>query len=416
MHAAQQEPGVLARQLSLLRASNLIRSTGVRLEDSVDPYHNRLRQAVISRLPRARTEHLHAQIAAAMEQLGPIEADRMALHLEGAGKRQQAAPYMARAAEEAALALAFDRAVELYRKALSAWPEDEREEQRRLQVARGEALANRGRSKEAAEAFSLALPDAHEVDVLRLRSRIASQLLRGGYTDEGMEALKEVAAVLGMRLPRTSIGALLSLLYRRMLLRLRGIGFRERDETQVSSEAFVRIDVHQEMSIALAMVDHIAYERAVAQFFYISTLTYLGELAELERRVPDMLRDAQARGDRYAEAGLVLGQNSTVFLNRDGPEAARERIETVARACALDQNFKQQQDALLARCQIDLYCGQGTRAMERVNAEWKALARSFIFAIPALGGEARHLRARTTLAAALQAPELKHHAGGCSGG
>ncbi len=506
MHATDQVAGDLVRHLSVLRVGHLVRSGGVKLDDTVEPYHDRVREAVTARLDSGVRTQWHKKLSVALEALGHTEPELLAFHLEGAGEVERAARFAAEAAKQAAEALAFGRAARLYRLALNNWPEEEDEKRRLLWIELGEALAAMGHSAEAAEAYLQAVPGAKRADALELECQVASQLLRGGHVTEGLTAMKKVSAAMGMRLPKSSFGAITSLLFRRLQIRLRGMRYRKRDESQVSAEALMRVDINHRMATAISGVDQIrgadfstrfaiaalnlgeprricnalatesaymagsgkgdsryarkllktvkgllqerkdpavqcyllganmlkafmdghwrdahnhaqeaevlslkhrgmAYERGVARFFQISCLWYLGELAELERRVPEMAQDAQSRGDLYAGSGLVLGLMNVVFLNREGADAARQRIDSMMECWPLKDYQLQHYDALLARTQIDLYLGKGQRALDRVDKDWKPLRKSFLLTVPGISSEAVHLRARALLAAAAEIPD-----------
>ncbi len=60
-----------------------------------------------------------------------------------------------------------------------------------------------------------------------------------------------------MKLPATPQGALLSLLWRRACLRVRGLGYRQRDAREISAAELIRIDVCWSASTGLSVVDTI---------------------------------------------------------------------------------------------------------------------------------------------------------------
>ncbi|HEX9105368.1 MAG TPA: AAA family ATPase, partial [Polyangia bacterium] len=89
----------LGRQLAALRAQRFVRAAGGRADDQVEPYHDRVREAIVSRLAEPRRARLHRAIASALT--GVAAAERLARHWHGAGDKARAAEYARRAAEEA---------------------------------------------------------------------------------------------------------------------------------------------------------------------------------------------------------------------------------------------------------------------------------------------------------------------------
>src|SRR5262249_41990868 len=132
--------------LTLLRSQRLVRGTGPSGEGVV-PYHCRVRETVAAHVPAELLPDVHRRLALALEAAGEAAAEALAIHFRGAGETRRSSGYYARAAAQASEALAFDRAVELYRLAQECGPADGAES-RRLWASLGEALANAGRSAE----------------------------------------------------------------------------------------------------------------------------------------------------------------------------------------------------------------------------------------------------------------------------
>jgi len=253
--AAETDAGALARVLALLRVAHLLRSSGGG-DGAVECYHDRVRQAVLAGLAPLERQRCHERLALALEASAHPDAEALALHWQGAGQRERAARHAGEAASQAAQALAFDRAVRLYRQALELGGG---EDPVRLRVGLGDALANGGRGAEAALAYLSACeaPGASAALKLDCQRRAADEYLRSGHTDEGLKALKAVLAVTGMQLARTPARALASWLWNRSKLRLRGLAFRERDVTQVSARELTQIDTCWSAAVGLGMVDNI---------------------------------------------------------------------------------------------------------------------------------------------------------------
>ena len=252
--AAGMDFSALARVVTPLRAQNLVRTSGVQRSNLVEPYHDRVREAVVERLPSDERRRLHGRLALALEASGEADPEALAVHFEGAGDRTRASEYAESAADDAAQKLAFDRAARLYRRALDLRPR-QASEGSALLAKLGHALANAGRGGEAARAYLGAVEGARAEDVLDLRRRAAEQLLRSGLIDDGVEQLRVVLASIGMTLPTSPWSAVASLLLRRAQVRLRGIGFKERRAEEISPGELVRADICWSAGIALGMVD-----------------------------------------------------------------------------------------------------------------------------------------------------------------
>jgi tetratricopeptide (TPR) repeat protein len=72
-----------------------------------------------------------------------------------------------------------------------------------------------------------------------------------GFIDEGLKVLDEVLRSIGERLPRTAVGRLAGILWQRLLLRLPGISYRERDETQISGMDLVHTDILRSLTMGV---------------------------------------------------------------------------------------------------------------------------------------------------------------------
>ena len=121
----------------------------------------------------------------------------------------------------------------------------------------GNALANAGRSAEAAEAYLEAALDVDPERGLDFQSRAAAQLLMGGHIDEGLDVIRTLLEAVGLELAPGPKRALLSLIFRRAHLKLRGINFKECSEESVSRDALRRIDICWSVAAGLGMVDNI---------------------------------------------------------------------------------------------------------------------------------------------------------------
>ena len=124
-----------------------------------------------------------------------------------------------------------------------------------MRVSLGDALANAGRGAEAATSYLAAARKAPTAEALELQRRAAEQLVRTGLIDQGLPLLRAVLEKVGFRYPATPAGSILSFLYHRLLIRLRGLRFREREATQITPEQLIRIDTCWSVSQGLSMTD-----------------------------------------------------------------------------------------------------------------------------------------------------------------
>ncbi len=250
--------------LATLRAETLVRSRGgeAQARDEVEIYHDKIRETVLSTLSEEELKTRHRRLARALSSTDG-DAEMLAAHFMYAGEKALAAEYAEKAAERATAALAFSRAAEMYEMALDANVGSTAGKSGGLYVKLAEALLSAGRSRDAADRFLQAAKAALRIgagktmsaDALELRRRAAEQLLFCGRIDEGLKVVEQILSAMKMRAPATRWGAVLSLLWRRIVLRLRGIRFKERNADQLAREHLIRIDTCYSIALGLGMVD-----------------------------------------------------------------------------------------------------------------------------------------------------------------
>ena len=499
-------PAEVFRTAARLRILHLVRTSGPGAEDIVEPYHDRVRDAVLARMEPPSAIAWHEAVVRVLRTSRNVEPERMAAHLECIGESEQAAKHLAEAADLAASALAFDRAAGLYERALRLRMEDgeepDPERKRELMVKWGTSLANAGRGHQAAQSLLQAISGARSAEALELKRKAAEQLLLSGYLDEGFEVTRQVLKSLGITMPRTSWGALVSLLWHRLRIRLRGTGYRERDETEIPPVQLVNVDILSSIARGLALTDHIrgadfntrfllaslrlgeprrilsaltmeanyaassgpasshirrtlasceklqkrlndalaeiymesarcyvsfmsgqwgvslrsaetsfrlwsdyggtSWERGMMNIQINWSLFYLGELAEMTRRMPSLLQSAQDRGDLLSVSGMVLGLNNIMILNQGGPAEALREVDDMLARWSVNGYHLQHYMALLARVHVGLFTGEGGTACDRIRDDWKRLKRSLLLYLPSVRNEIFHLRGRATLLRSLQ--------------
>ncbi|WP_437525129.1 AAA family ATPase [Sorangium sp. So ce726] len=256
--AAKLRDDELAPAMTLLLMEDLISARRAGEGEVVEASHDRVRAAVVGRLGPEQLAARHRRLGRALEALGTADAEALSRHWLGAGDAARAGRLAERAAEEAAEALAFERAARLYELALGLRsreadvPEAER---RALGVRCADAMVNAGKSAEAARIYAGAAEGADGALSLELRRRAAEQYLRSGHIDEGIELVRAVLRAVGLSFPETPRRALVALLLHRAELRLRGLRFRERSEAEVRPEDLARIDACWTVTVGLSGVD-----------------------------------------------------------------------------------------------------------------------------------------------------------------
>jgi len=264
------------KQVSLLRAANLVRGVGLRQSEMVEPYHDRVRRSVLHHLQEDTQRARHLRLSIALESSGG-RPELLIRHMEAAGEPIKAAGYAKQAAERASKSLAFDRAVRFYEAAirLGAWDEEER---RALNVSLSDALVNAGRGAEAAAAALRAAEGADRTTRLECKRRAAEQLLICGHVEPGLEALKDVLAEVSVKVPASPRRALAGILWNRAFLRLRGLRWTKKHKKEIAASELLRVDVFKAASHGLSMVDNVR-----GAYFQVRALRLALDVGEYER-------------------------------------------------------------------------------------------------------------------------------------
>jgi hypothetical protein len=330
--------------VTTLRASGLITSSGARRE-TLDVCHDRVRQIVLGRCPPSQQSSLHGRLADALRTLGLGDPESLAEHFEKAGRPVEARAYAARAAHEAMRALAFDRAVRLYRLTL-ALPPANPEDWLPLQMGLAEALVNSGRGAEAAR-LCLSIADRLEgVQALEYRRRAAEYLLITGHLSEGTEVLEAVLDESKLPFPRTPRAALLSFVAHRFKLRCRGLQFTERPAQPISAEAAARVDTCWAVAIGFATIDTIR-----AADFQTRHLLLALELGDLERIARAMALEvgflALPGGPSRQRVGQVVGVARALAERLRSPYAQALSTLTFGLAEHLQGRWKESLDLFI---------------------------------------------------------------------
>jgi len=290
-----------------LRAAQFLRSSGSARR--VEPYHDRIREAIAARVSRENRQLFHGRIARTLVAREADDPEALCEHFREADEPEEASRYAVLSAKRADAALAFDRAARHYRAALQLTPEAQ--ERMAWTERLAAALANAGRPAEAAEAY---LKVAREVDAARrveFQRLAAEQLLVGGHIDRGLKVIRTVLQALGMRLASGPRTALASFLWRRVRLFWRGLRSVEQEVHRVPAAELLRVDTCWSVFTGLAMVDY-------------------GRAADFQTRHLLLALDT---GEPYRLARALAAE--ALFVGSVGGPRRRQAIQCAARADAM---------------------------------------------------------------------------------
>ncbi|HTS65716.1 MAG TPA: protein kinase [Candidatus Acidoferrales bacterium] len=151
----------------------------------------------------------------------------------------------------------------------------------------------------------------------------------------------------------------------------------------------------------------VAWELATVHLMWSVAVFFLGELDLLARRLPGLLKEAEARGDLYEATDLRIRISHANWLAADDPEAARREVgEAIARWPG-GEFYVQHWWSLIANVEIALYAGQGEAAWELISKEWPRLKRSLLMRVQYIRIESLYHRGAAALAVAAAAPDAR---------
>ena len=252
--AAALPADVYADEVAELRARKLVRISGGRRDDIIEPYHDRVQKAAYRRMGDDEKRELHRRLADALTALG-AGPEILFIHRKAAGQVERALPHAVAAARAASASLAFGRAVELWKSALAL--ESSSGGERDLRIALGDALQNDGRAIAAADEFLRAAelaPGDGDLQ-LELRRRAVEQLLMGGDLERGWRVAQPLLDIVGVRVPSGKLGTLARLGWNSVRLRRRRLTWQRRAASELPARSLQRLDVCWSLGAGLSMVD-----------------------------------------------------------------------------------------------------------------------------------------------------------------
>lgn len=275
-----------------LKHGYFLRAVGTADGLKLDTFHDSVRAAVLSSLAPVERRQLHerwlkalspsesqaanspasaAEPSADCNSSSPrnTEYEFIAQQLLGVDRRTEAAKFLRLEADQAAASFAFERAIDLYRRAIANHGQRD-DVQRAMRAALAESLANTGHSAEAAGEFLVAAEDAPAELALDLRRRAAQRYLTSGHAPEGLAVLRQVLTKVGLSMPATRLGTVLSIAWWEMRLRLRGMRFSPRDPKSMTRLQQQRLDACWSAVIGLSLLDPVRAANYVARNLWFS--------------------------------------------------------------------------------------------------------------------------------------------------
>lgn len=306
------------RLVSELRSFHLVQTTGADPDDTLTHDHDRVRVTLLAQLDITSEQRLHLQLANALQLTGEASnvPEITAHHLMVGGRPREASAFWLDAAEQSMESLAFESAAARYQAALKTGTYEGKERQRIL-LRLAEASVNSGRGLEAAQSF-LEVADATDDRTTRIRCRYqaAEQLLISGHIDQGRSVLDEVLGIIDVRLPKSRVGVVWSLLWRRAWLRVRGYRWRERPAGELPEYELLKVDIKRTTGRALGMVEPVV--AASLQCRALLRALRVGEPVRLGWCLAFEAAFLSSAGTKGIERGrTLLGKAGTLAMGTD---------------------------------------------------------------------------------------------------
>ncbi len=381
-----------------LARQRLLRETLAAGEPAVEPYHSYVREAALGALGADERVSCHRALADALLREAEPDADSLVDHLLGARDLPRAGRFAEAAAERADRALAFDRAVHLYRLAIdltcaataeTLWRSTPRSN---LRTRLGAALANIGRSREAGAVYAQAAEDAmldapeRQADLAR---QSAEHYLRAGDLTEGFARMRRVLADARVPYPSSAASALATMIVLRTRLAVRGLGLRRQPPEAQTPAQLARVDACWSAGLGHTWIDPI--RTAAFQARYMLLALDAGEPARVAQGLAtEASQLAAVGGGARTERGRKI--MTRALRMTDAEEGRASRAFAFLMAGTIEFYASRWRDSLE-------HCARAERilAARRSQSQWE-LMTSHVLSLASLAylGDLRTLRARQT--------------------
>jgi hypothetical protein len=337
VRALDLSPEGLVAAVSQLSRAHLLRSSGGGKGTRIEPYHARIRGAVLAALTPEETRSLHMRLARSLEKEAAPDPSVLFGHFLAARELERASHFARLAGDEASRALAFDRAATLYQEclALLARPEPE------ILVSLAEAFANDGRAANAADAYLQAAEFAAPEQSTDLRRRAAQHLLRAGHVERGLETLGGVLKAVNVRLPDTPEAALRALALSRLRLWLRGTNFVERPAQNLPRQVREQLESCWAAATGLAVIDPL--KAAHFHTLHLWLALEAGDLSHIAKGLAMNAAFLAVSGKNPAKSARMLAHSRQLVEPLDSAELRGLLALTEAVIAVCDGRWKEAQ-------------------------------------------------------------------------
>ncbi len=302
--AAAAAAGDAATALTILRSERLVRTHRRGNQLLIEPYHDRIRLAVIESTDAGAMRAVHRRLATALEGRTSTAPTDLVEHWLAAGVPERAAVHARTAARQAEDALAFHVAADLYRTALAVNATPDPGDRPALLKRLASCLANVGRLDAAIDVLTEAAAAATGTERRALESQKIEYVIRLGDLERGMNEARALCAAIGYPIPRGRRAVMLAILTATLGMRLRGSRMTLRTLADADPAAVERVDVLMSLVSGMANVDP-AFGRLL-QVHHLRAAMACGEKTRLARalsvEVPYIAQSGSRAGPRLERA------------------------------------------------------------------------------------------------------------------
>jgi hypothetical protein len=144
---------------------------------------------------------------------------------------------------------------------------------------------------------------------------------------------------------------------------------------------------------------------ALAQFWQLYSLTWLGQVDTLEQRCFDVMEDAQQRSDRFHLVMIGGFCQGFVRIAQDSPALGLAELETTMKGWEAEGFYIQNHMAILGESSLHLYDGRAREARDMLLAHWPRYRSSWMLGAHVVRSHLHDLLVRSSLMSATEAAD-----------